>query len=574
MQMRVDSIGRALELPAEVPALAEIRRIVTVFRELREGKTEDGKAKLKSPSGTLSPAEAISVVTNGMALAATSATASLKAARRGLGPDRRDRQGPGAGRAWSGASTSRPWSRNATAGRISTAPAATSSRRMAELHFFGIRHHGPGSARSLVRALEAVRPDVVLIEGPPDANDLLPLASHAGLEPPVALLIYLPERPRARGVVPVRAVFAGVAGHSVRPCAEGAAAVHRPAAVAAFRRGGSRKEGEEADDEVPATICARRSARAHGARRRLQRRRALVGPARESREGHDLDVFKAVHEMMARVARGTRRAHAARGAAARGAHAQVHSRRQRRGLRTDRRRMRRVAYAGARRHAGREIRRRAAQGPARRPRPPRPGCRGRTSASRYRSGYGAGIESPVWYELLWEQRDGARRAMADARRAPAARRGRADLVGARHRGLPPGRCARLGARTRRARARRVPRRRDLGARQRQRAQPAHHRARAGTSASGSARCPRNFRPRRSQQDLAALQKRLRLPPKAEEKTLDLDLREEFDRDRSHLLRRLRLLGMEWGEPAARSRRPGHVPRGLAARLEARVRRSR
>ena len=69
VQMRVDAIGKALELPAEAPALAEIRRIVTVFRELRDGKTEDGKAKLKSPSGTLSTAEAISVVSNGMALA-------------------------------------------------------------------------------------------------------------------------------------------------------------------------------------------------------------------------------------------------------------------------------------------------------------------------------------------------------------------------------------------------------------------------------------------------------------------------------------------------------------------------
>lgn len=69
VQMRVDSIGRSLELPAEAPALAEIRRIVTVFRELRDGKTEDGKSKLKSPSGTLSTAEAISVVSNGMALA-------------------------------------------------------------------------------------------------------------------------------------------------------------------------------------------------------------------------------------------------------------------------------------------------------------------------------------------------------------------------------------------------------------------------------------------------------------------------------------------------------------------------
>jgi MoxR-like ATPase len=70
VQMRVDSIGRALELPAEAPALAEIRRIVTVFRELRDGKTTDGKSKLKSPSGTLSTAEAISVVTSGLTLAA------------------------------------------------------------------------------------------------------------------------------------------------------------------------------------------------------------------------------------------------------------------------------------------------------------------------------------------------------------------------------------------------------------------------------------------------------------------------------------------------------------------------
>ena len=70
VQMRVESLGRSLELPAEAPALAEIRRIVTVFRELRDGKTEDGKSKLKSPSGTLSTAEAISVVSSGMALAA------------------------------------------------------------------------------------------------------------------------------------------------------------------------------------------------------------------------------------------------------------------------------------------------------------------------------------------------------------------------------------------------------------------------------------------------------------------------------------------------------------------------
>jgi MoxR-like ATPase len=69
VQRRVASLGRALELPAEPPALEEIRRVVTVFRELRSGLTADGKTRIKSPSGTLSTAEAISVVNSGLALA-------------------------------------------------------------------------------------------------------------------------------------------------------------------------------------------------------------------------------------------------------------------------------------------------------------------------------------------------------------------------------------------------------------------------------------------------------------------------------------------------------------------------
>ncbi len=66
---RTEALGRALELPAEPPALEEIRRVVTIFRELRNGTTLDGKNKLKSPSGSLSTAEAISVINNGLALA-------------------------------------------------------------------------------------------------------------------------------------------------------------------------------------------------------------------------------------------------------------------------------------------------------------------------------------------------------------------------------------------------------------------------------------------------------------------------------------------------------------------------
>ncbi|MEV0359649.1 AAA family ATPase [Nocardia sp. NPDC050697] len=67
---RVAELGAALELPPVPTAAEEIRRVVRVFRELRAGVTADGRTKLKSPSGTLSTAEAISVLTNGIALSA------------------------------------------------------------------------------------------------------------------------------------------------------------------------------------------------------------------------------------------------------------------------------------------------------------------------------------------------------------------------------------------------------------------------------------------------------------------------------------------------------------------------
>lgn len=79
VEQRVASLGRVLELPAEPPAIEEIRRVVTVFRELRNGTTTDGKLKLKSPSGTMSTAEAISVINNGLALAGHFGDGTLRA---------------------------------------------------------------------------------------------------------------------------------------------------------------------------------------------------------------------------------------------------------------------------------------------------------------------------------------------------------------------------------------------------------------------------------------------------------------------------------------------------------------
>ncbi len=64
------------------------------------------------------------------------------------------------------------------------------------IHVFGIRHHGPGGARSLRAALQALQPDIVLVEGPPDAQGVLSLITHQDMQPPVALLIYAPDNPK------------------------------------------------------------------------------------------------------------------------------------------------------------------------------------------------------------------------------------------------------------------------------------------------------------------------------------------------------------------------------------------
>lgn len=76
---RVTELGTALELPAEKPALEEVRRVVAIFRELRNGLTEDGKVKVKTPSGTLSTAEAISVISHGLAMAGYYSDGELRA---------------------------------------------------------------------------------------------------------------------------------------------------------------------------------------------------------------------------------------------------------------------------------------------------------------------------------------------------------------------------------------------------------------------------------------------------------------------------------------------------------------
>ncbi|MFI1103205.1 DUF5682 family protein [Streptomyces melanogenes] len=67
----------------------------------------------------------------------------------------------------------------------------------------GVRHHGPGSARAVRAALESARPRAVLIEGPPEADELLALAADPDMRPPVALLAHVVDDPRRAAFWPM-----------------------------------------------------------------------------------------------------------------------------------------------------------------------------------------------------------------------------------------------------------------------------------------------------------------------------------------------------------------------------------
>lgn len=70
------------------------------------------------------------------------------------------------------------------------------------IHYLGIRHHGPGCARNLNAALKRIKPDMVLIEMPADMNVELAQPANPKLKPPVALLIYNPDNPKSASFYP------------------------------------------------------------------------------------------------------------------------------------------------------------------------------------------------------------------------------------------------------------------------------------------------------------------------------------------------------------------------------------
>lgn len=391
-----------------------------------------------------------------------------------------------------------------------------------------------------MHALERVQPDAVLIEGPPDANDLIALASHPQLVPPVALLIYVPNEPRQAVLYPFAQYspewqamqFALARKLPVR-------FIDLPQSARLRDSSSEEKSSEDETDQLMQDPLAPMAIAAgyNDAERWWDH---LV----ESRAGHDVDVFKAIHEMMSEL---------------RGALEQP------------------VPLIEQQReaHMRKCIRAASAEGfeniavvcgawhtPALANMPSAKSddallkglSKVKTAAAwtpwsyerlSYRSGYGAGVDSPVWYELLWEKHTalGARWMTRAARllRDEDIPVSSAHVIEA----------CRLADALASVRDRPVPGLAEyndaavsvLGAGDALALQLIHRRWHFGDRLGV---VPEDFPTAPVQQDLAALQKRLRLPPKAEEKPLDLDLREAIDRERSQLLRRLRLLGIEWG----------------------------
>jgi hypothetical protein len=400
------------------------------------------------------------------------------------------------------------------------------------VHVFGIRHHGPGSARSLLAAFERLKPDAVLVEGPVEADDQILWVSHADLKPPVALLIYRPDEP-------LSSVFYPMATFSPEWNALRYAAQHGVPAnfidLPKVNWMALPKEMDEAPNDDDALQAIARIAGEEDFERWWDR---LV----ESR-GDD-QVFPAIHEAMAALrsegARPANQLDTLREAAMR----QEIRAAQKKGFE-------RIAVVCGAWHA-----------PALITMPPAkedtallkglakvkvqatwvPWTHGRLLKA---SGYGAGIESPGWYEHLWTSRKEPvihwvsrvaqllRAEDLDASSAQTIDTVRLAETLAAFRGRPNVTLAELNDATSTVLLfgnptplRLIEQKLIVG------------------EIMGEVPADASVVP--VQKDLEAEQKRLRMKAELTPRQLDLDLRKDGDRDRSHLLHRLTLLHVPWG----------------------------
>jgi hypothetical protein len=415
------------------------------------------------------------------------------------------------------------------------------------IRIFGVRHHGPGSARSLLQALEAWQPDAVLIEGPPEANDLLDLANRPEMEPPVALLVYVPDEPHRAGFFPF-ARFSPewqALGYSLR---QGIATRFIDLPQRHWLAMQEIQPGQEVPAaEPPLDRLARAAGFEDGDRwwEYLVEERRVVGE----------DIFAAILEMMTEV----------RSEVERDPQAAAYNQwldplgpqreaSMRKAIRSAcREGFERIAVVCGAWHAPALVKMPSARSDnALLKGLPRvkvrvtwvPWSYGHLSRA---SGYGAGVTSPGWYDHLWTTA-GQTTARWLGRVAHLLRDEDMDASAAQVIDA-----VRLAEALAALRSRPRPGLQEMN------------------EASLAVFCFGNPLPLQIiqqrliigdrlgqvppdtplvplQQDLAALQRRLRLPPRAEAKDYDLDLRKPNGLARSHLLHRLRVLGIPWGQP--------------------------
>lgn len=436
---------------------------------------------------------------------------------------------------------------------------------MTNVSLFGIRHHGPGCARSLLRALDQLQPDAVLIEGPAGCEPLLDFLDDEGLQAPVALLSYGVDDPQQAVFHPfaefspewqamhwARRHQAALRFIDVPP----ASTLARPRVVDEAPEAAGDHEPHDGDDATPTVDAvpvddpldwlARAAGYADG--------ESWWNHMVEER-GDGTDLFEAIATAMTAL---RAQAPALRGRdAAREAAREAHMRLQ---LREARKQHERIAViCGAWHVPALQAETTLAADKALLKDLPKTKTQTTWVPWTYRhlsrrSGYGAGIESPGWYEHVWRHGDDGRRVVGwFARVARLLREHELDCSSAH---LIE--ASRLADTLAALRGRPLPGLDEL------------NEAILGVICHGESAPMRLIHDRLMvgqrigevpstvpvvplQRDLEAQQKRLRLKPEALERLIDLDLRNDNDLQRSHLLHRLNLLGIEWGTLAAAGR---------------------
>jgi hypothetical protein len=430
------------------------------------------------------------------------------------------------------------------------------------VHVLGIRHHGPGCARSLRTALDELRPDVIVMEGPADAQDALGLAGHEAMKPPVALLVYPPDEPR-RGVYFPLAVFSPE-WQTLRWAQQHHVPVRLmdlPLSIQFAKQKGEleqleaelRKPLPDAELENGAdTLRWRTDPLAVLAEAAGYQDHELWWEEQIERRENAAGLFEAIREAMTAVRLEYPEANE------RDLLREAHMRQTVRAVQKEQ--FERIAVVCGAWHAP-VLDHDSVAGQ-------REGCTAKDDAARlkglpktktvatwipwthsrltYRSGYGAGVHSPGWYAHVWQVRDQAPlHWVASAARLLRA----ADLDASSASVIETIRLADALAALRELRSPGLTELNEAILTVLCHGQPSPLRLIRTRLEVGEVlgETPADAPSVPLARDLEQLQKILRLKPSSENKTLDLDLRKENDRGRSQLLHQLTILNIAWGE---------------------------